>query len=183
MQDIDENRRGLLAALAGLTAAAGGLLPATAFAQAAVRTGYHLGAAEGETIVRPSGDIVVKVDPTKGSPSLAMGTQHLKVGAGIPVHRHVVMDEILLVQDGRGFAMLDDQRTPIAKGSTIFVPKGFWHGFENPEGPMDLIWIVSPPGLEAFFREIGSAPGAPPKSLTREQFRAIGEKYGTIFKA
>jgi quercetin dioxygenase-like cupin family protein len=129
------------------------------------------------------GDIVIKVDPTRGSPALAMGTQHLKAGAGILVHRHDLMDEILLIQEGRGFAILDDQRTPIAKGSTIFVPKGFWHGFENPEIAMDLVWIVTPPGLEAFFREVGGAPGAPPKALTREQFRAIGEKHGTIFRS
>lgn len=182
MSQLDHNRRDLLAAMAGL-AVGGALAGHAAIAQASPGRGYHLGAAEGETLVRPSGDIVVKVDPTRGSPALAMGTQHLKAGAGIPVHRHDLMDEILLIQEGRGFAILDDQRTPIAKGSTIYVPRGFWHGFENPEIAMDLVWIVTPPGLETFFREVGSAPGAPPKALTREQFRAIGEKHGTIFRS
>jgi quercetin dioxygenase-like cupin family protein len=181
MSELDHNRRGVLAAVASF--AVGGVLGGqTTMAQASATRGYHLGAAEGETVVRPSGDIVIKIDPTGGSPALAMGTQHLKAGAGIPVHRHDFMDEILLIQEGRGFAILDNQRVPIAKGSTIFVPKGFWHGFENPETAMDLAWIVTPPGLEAFFREVGSAPGAPPKALTREQFRAIGEKHGTIFR-
>ena len=41
---------------------------------------------------------------------------------------------------------------------------------------------MTPPGLEAFFREIGNPPGSPPKTLTREQFREIGQKHGTIFK-
>jgi quercetin dioxygenase-like cupin family protein len=182
MSEIDHNRRDLLAAMTGF--AVGGVLGGhAAIAQASAARGYHFSAAEGETIARPSGDIVIKVDPTRGSPALAMGTQHLKPGAGIPVHRHDLMDEILLIQEGRGFAILDDQRTPIAKGSTIFVPKGFWHGFENPEIAMDLVWIVTPPGLETFFREVGSAPGAAPKTLTREQFRAIGEKHGTIFRS
>ena len=181
MWDFDHNRRNLLAAMAGI--AAGGALGGRASnAQAPAARGYHLGAAEGETVVRPSGDIVIKVDPIKGAPALAMGTQHLKPGAGIPVHRHDLMDEILLIQEGRGFAILDDQRTPIAKGSTIYVPKGFWHGFENPDTAIDLVWIVTPPGLETFFREIGHAPGAPPKTLTREQFRAVGEKHRTIFR-
>jgi len=182
MSELDYNRRDVLAAVGSL-AAGGALGGQAAIAQAPAARGYHLGAAEGETVVRPSGDIVIKVDPTRGSSTLAMGTQHLKPGAGIPVHRHDFMDEILLIQEGRGFAILDDQRTPIAKGSTIFVPKGFWHGFENPETAMDLVWIVTPPGLETFFREVGSGPGAPPRALTREQFRAIGEKHGTIFRS
>lgn len=181
MWQLDQDRRGVLAAIAGL-AVGGALVRHAAHAQASMSRGYHLGAADGETLVRPSGDIVIKVDPTQCSPSLAMGTQHLKAGAGIPVHRHDHMDEILLIQEGRGFAILDDQRAAIAKGSTIFVPKGFWHGFQNPDSSMDLVWIVTPPGLEAFFREIGSAPGAPPKSLTREEFRAIGQNHGTVFK-
>ena len=42
---------------------------------------YVLHSAEGETVVRPSGDIVIKVDPTRGAPNIAMGTQHLKAGA------------------------------------------------------------------------------------------------------
>ena len=92
------------------------------------------------------------------------------------------MDEILLVQEGRGTVLLDDRRMPIEKGTTIYVPKTQWHGFENPDSAMDLVWIVTPPGLEAFFREVGSAPGASPKALTREQFQAIGRQHGTIFK-
>ena len=177
--DLMQSRRSLLLGAAGL--ALGETLLTTA-AAAQEPKAYLLHGGEGETVVRPSGDIVIKVDPTKGAPNIAMGTQHLKAGAGIPVHRHELMDEILLVQEGRGAVMLSDTRMPIEKGTTIYVPKGQWHGFENPDSPMDLVWIVTPPGLEAFFREIGNAPGAPPKALTREQFRAIGQKHGTIFK-
>ena len=37
------------------------------------------------------------------------------------------------------------------------------HGVENPDGELLLLWVVAPPGLEMFFREVASAPGAPPK--------------------
>ena len=179
MTQLSHDRRSLLFAAAGF-ALGGTMLSQAAAAQDA--KAYVLQGAEGETVVRPSGDIVIKVDPTRGAPNIAMGTQHLKIGAGIPVHRHVMMDEILLVQDGRGAAIVNDTRVPIEKGSTIYVPKGQWHGFENPDATLDLVWIVTPPGLEAFFREIGHPPGAPPKTLTREQFREIGQKHGTIFR-
>jgi quercetin dioxygenase-like cupin family protein len=178
MTHLKQNRRSLLLGAAGLA------LGGTALSQAAApdAKAYVLQSSEGETVVRPSGDIVIKVDPIRGAPNIAMGTQHLKIGAGIPVHRHELMDEILLVQDGRGAAIVNDARVPIEKGSTIYVPKGQWHGFDNPDSTLDLVWIVTPPGLEAFFREIGNPPGSPPKTLTREQFREIGQKHGTIFK-
>jgi quercetin dioxygenase-like cupin family protein len=179
MTDEKQSRRSVLLGVAGVAFGAS-VLAEESSAQAA--RAYVLHSAEGETIVRPSGDIVIKVDPTRGAPNIAMGTQHLKAGAGIPVHRHELMDEILLVQEGRGAVLLDDRRMPIEKGTTIYVPKTQWHGFENPDSAMDLVWIVTPPGLEAFFREVGSAPGAPPKALTREQFQAIGRQHGTIFK-
>jgi len=143
--------------------------------------GYVLGLNEGETLVRPSGNIVIKADPTKGATGMAMGTQHLKVGAGIPVHRHE-QDEILFISDGGGTAIMGEARVPVEKGATIFIPKGVWHGVENAVTDTHLLWIVTPPGLEGFFREISGTPGAPPKPLTPEQRNEIAKKHGTTFK-
>jgi quercetin dioxygenase-like cupin family protein len=53
-------------------------------------------------------------------------------GVGIPRHRHVYWDEFIYVLDGSGVAILEDERVPIQKGATIFIPKGSWLGFENP---------------------------------------------------
>jgi hypothetical protein len=41
---------------------------------------------------------LIKADPTKGSTGMTIGTQYLKGGAGIPVHRHE-QDKILFVQE------------------------------------------------------------------------------------
>jgi hypothetical protein len=41
---------------------------------------------------------------------------------------------------------------------------------------------VTPPGLDGFFRETCTPPGAPAKQLTREQIREIALKYGTEFR-
>ena len=156
------------------------VLDNTAEAQRAAAQGYVLGATEGETLVRPGGNIVIKVDPTKGSTGMAMGTQHLKGGAGIPVHQHE-QDEILVVQEGGGIAIMGESRRPIEKGTTIFIPKGVWHGVEN-TGDTHLLWIVTPPGLEGFFREASSVPGKAGKPLTLEQRNEIARKHGTTFK-
>jgi mannose-6-phosphate isomerase-like protein (cupin superfamily) len=144
--------------------------------------GYVLGPTEGEHLIRNAGNIFIKVDPSKGSNNMALGTQQLPVGRGIAVHQHQEADEVLFVLEGTGLGILGDKRMPIEKGSAMYIPKGVWHGVENPDNELLLLWVVAPPGLEAFFREVASAPGAPPKQLTREQLNEIARKHGMQFK-
>ena len=145
--------------------------------------GYVLGPNEGEHLIRNTGGIYsIKVDPRRGSNSMALGTQQVSIRAGIQVHQHQEADEVLFILEGTGFGILDDTRTPVEKGSAIYIPKGVWHGVENPDSELLLLWVVAPPGLEAFFREVASAPGAPPTPLTREQLNEIAQKHGMQVK-
>src|SRR5215471_12903407 len=113
--------------------------------------GYVLGPNEGEHLIRNAGSLFIKVGPAQGSDSMALGTQQLPVGAGIRVHQHHEADEVLFVLEGTGFGILDDTRTPVEKGSAIYIPKGAWHGVENPDSEVLLLWVVAPPGLENVF--------------------------------
>jgi oxalate decarboxylase/phosphoglucose isomerase-like protein (cupin superfamily) len=91
---------------------------------------------------------------------MALGTQQLPIGAGIRVHQHNEADEVLFVLEGRrAVASSTRSASPSKKGSAMFVPKGAWHGVENPEVEMTLLWVAAPPGLEDFFREVGHAGG------------------------
>ena len=141
-----------------------------------------LGPNEGEHLIRNAGSLFIKVGPAQGSDSMALGTQQLPVGAGIRVHQHHEADEVLFVLEGSGFGILGETRAPVEKGSAIYIPKGAWHGVENPDSELLLLWVVAPPGLEAFFREVSSAPGAPPQRLTHEQLNDIARKHGVTFK-
>ena len=109
---------------------------------------------------------------------MALGTQQVPIRTGIQVHQHQEADEVLFILEGTGFGMLGDARMPVEKGSAIYIPKGVWHGVENPDSELLLLWVVAPPGTEEFFREVASAPGAPLKQLTREQLNEIAEKHG-----
>ena len=153
-------------------------------AQTAASRGYVLGATEGEHRVhwRDAGNIFIKVGPATGSGDLALGTQQVPVGAGIPIHRHFRMDEAFYVLEGGGTFMLDDQPHPFEKGGTIFIPKSAWHGFLNPDHELLLLWIVTPPGLDGFFRETCNPPGVPRKQLTKDQVNEIARKYATEFR-
>jgi quercetin dioxygenase-like cupin family protein len=124
--------------------------------------GYVLGPSEGEHLVLRGGNIFLMADPATGSNGLAMGMQQVPVGVGIPTHRHFEMDETFYVIGGGGTFMLNDAPHPIDQGNSIFIPKNAWHGFQNPDRELLLLWVVAPPGLEAFFREVAARPGVPP---------------------
>ena len=92
---------------------------------------YVLGPGQGEHLILRGGNIFIRANPGRASNSIAMGTEQVPVGVGIPAHRHFQMDEAFYVVDGRGFCILDDARHPIEKGGSIFIPKNTWHAFEN----------------------------------------------------
>jgi quercetin dioxygenase-like cupin family protein len=183
MNPFGRIRRAFLLSLGALGVSR--VLPASlAKAQSTPRKGYLLGPDEGETLVhfRDHGHIVIKAGSTTGSDNLAFGTQQVMAGSGIPVHRHFTMDEAFYVLEGSGTFMLDDVPRSFEKGATILIPKNSWHGFKNPDHELLLLWIVSPSGLEDFFREVCNPPGVPPKQFSRKQINEIARKYGTEFR-
>jgi mannose-6-phosphate isomerase-like protein (cupin superfamily) len=133
------------------------------------KQGYVLGTIDGEQMFNPSGEVVVKVDPARSSNDPCLGTQLVPLGAGIPRHVHAYWDEVIYVLDGSAIATLSDERVPIQKGATIFIPKGVWHGFENPDTELFILWMATSPGQAEFFRAISSRPGEPARNLSRNK--------------
>ena len=148
------------------------------------QTRLVLGAGEGEHLIhfRDRGNIFIKIGTATGSNNLAMGIQQVIAGSGIPMHRHLKMDEAFLVLEGSGVAVLNGVQHPFEKGATLFIPRDTWHCFKNPDHELLLLWITTPAGLDDFFRETCSPPGVPPKQLTREQIREVALKYHTEFR-
>jgi len=71
-------------------------------AHTAAPQGYVFGATEGEHLLhfRDGGKICIKVGPAIGSDNLTLGSQQVPVGAGIPIHEHLRMDEAFYVLEG-----------------------------------------------------------------------------------
>lgn len=86
----------------------------------------------------------------------AMGTQSLAPGGYIREHSHPDNEEVLLILEGRGCAVIAGQDYPLAAGSKVFLPKDVRHMFIN-EGEIHMkwVWLIVPNGLEDFFRLIG----------------------------
>jgi quercetin dioxygenase-like cupin family protein len=146
--------------------------------------GYVFNADEGEHLVhfRDRGNVCIKLGAATGSENLAIGTQQVMVGSGIPIHRHLKMDEAFWVLEGSGAVILNEVRHRLEKGEMIFIPRNTWHGFENPDQELLLLWVVTPAGLDGFFRETCSPPGMPRKQFTREQMAEIAARYDTEFQ-
>ncbi len=184
MNTVEQKRRSFLFSLGVLGGSQ--MFPRSIIeAQTAVRQGYVISLKEGEHLLhfRDRGDIFIKVGSATGSDNLAMGTQQVMVGTGIPIHRHFQMDEAFYVLEGSGVFTLTDVAHPFERGASIFIPKNSWHGFSNPDHELLLLWIVTPAGLDGFFRDTCSPPGVPPKQLTKEQIREIAlRKYATEFR-
>lgn len=181
MEAIDTPRRQLLTAIAGWGAAAV-LSPVSAAASSQV-TPTVLHPEDGEHLVhfRDGGELVIYIGLATGTGALSLGSQQVKQGTGIPLHRHPDMTEVFSVLEGSGTVRLDDRVIPCQAGDRIVIPPGTWHAFDNPGSELRLQWITSPAGLDGFFRETCSPPGAPPKQLTHEQIRRIALRYHTEF--
>ena len=127
------------------------------------------------------GNVFIK-SGISGARPVGMGTQQVLTGIGIPMHRHFDMDETFYVLEGRGTFILEDVRYAIEKGGVIFIPKPCWHGFENPDCELLLLWIMAPQGVEGFFRELGTPPGLPAVQRSKAEVNQIAGKYGTEFR-
>ncbi len=183
MDKLEQERRAFLIGLGSLGLSQV-ILPGITEAQTMVTEGGVRSATEGEHLVhfRDHGNIYIKFGSTTGQANLALGTQQVTRAAGIPVHRHLEMDEAFYVLEGGGAVTLNDVPHVFDKGASIYIPRNTWHGFSNPDQELLVLWVVQPAGLDGFFRETCSPPGVPPKQLTREQINQIARKYATEFR-
>jgi quercetin dioxygenase-like cupin family protein len=182
MDDPEQNRRSFLFTVGGIGMSH--VLPRIVADKSTSREGFVVGPSEGEHLIhfRDHGNVFIKFGAATGSGTLALGTQQVMRGTGIPIHRHLKMEEAFVVLEGGGVVLLNDVPHNFEKGATIFIPRNAWHGFENPDHELVLLWIMSPAGLDGFFRETCTPPGVPPMQLTREQIRAIARKYDIEFR-
>ncbi len=91
-----------------------------------------------------------------------------------PMHMHSNEDEYTYVLAGTFAAMLGDHEVQAEPGDLVFKPRGQWHTFWNPgDQPTRVLEIISPAGLEQFFRLV-DAPEA------EQDMVAIGEMAARI---
>ena len=87
---------------------------------------------------------------------LSMGYQTIAPGGRIREHSHGDQVELQICFHGRGRVRVNGASHALVPGTACFLGYDVRHEILN-EGDEDLVmlWIVSPPGLEHFFRAIG----------------------------
>jgi len=118
-----------------------------------------------------SSQFILKVSPkNNGSQHLVAGTEVLAPGATLPKHRHLVQDEILLIQSGTAHVWLGDQERDLHAGGLVFIPANTWISGKNIGAtPMALTFIFSAPGFEETMRCNSVPAGETPTPITPEQ--------------
>ena len=111
-----------------------------------------------------------------------------------PLHRHHREDEYMYVVYGRIGAVLGDDEVIGEPGDLVFKPRDQWHTFWNAgDGPAAVLELISPAGLEQFFRWLDELSEPPtPQQLAEmatpydcdadpEGTRRIIERHGLTF--
>jgi hypothetical protein len=102
--------------------------------------GYMLGPTEGEHLVLRGGNIFIMAEPATGSNGLAMGTQQVPTGVGIPMHRHFQM-----AREARSLS----RRTP---GTVLRIPTASFSSFGSSLRPDSTLFFVRSRRAPAFPR-------------------------------
>lgn len=116
---------------------------------------------------------LLKVSPkNNGSQHLVLGTEELLPNARIPKHKHLIQDEILLIQTGTAHVWLGDKDSEVHAGAMVFIPSNTWISLKNTgTEPVNLVFVFSAPGFEETMRCNSVPANEKPTPLTPEQRR------------
>ncbi|MGD0845260.1 MAG: cupin domain-containing protein [Geobacteraceae bacterium] len=65
-------------------------------------------------------------------------------------HTHEDAEEVIYILSGKGVSGLGETEEEMAKGDTMFVPRGAVHWFYNPfDEPVEMIFVYTRPSLKS----------------------------------
>ena len=123
-------------------------------------TAMVLGPEEGESFWQPlpsTGYVINKFNPYN-SPydTFSTGLQVLEPGAHVRRHAHERSHELLFCYHGTGEADIEGKLYDVLSETMILIGRGLQHKVTNTGAEqMRLFWLITPPGLEDWFRAIG----------------------------
>jgi quercetin dioxygenase-like cupin family protein len=129
--------------------------------------------------------ITIKVSPANSpSAGFTVGTWEFPIDYVIPMHKHARESEILFFTRGSFAATVNGAEIAAVPGTTLNLPPGAWHEVRNIGGePGEMVWFVSPAGVEGFFRETSQPPGIPWSPLPPAVIGAAAARYGLTLRS
>ena len=130
------------------------------------------------------GGFILKVSPKgNGSQHLVVFTGETAPGGVIPTHKHLVQDEVLLIQKGTLHVHLGDQERDLHSGGMVFIPANTWVGAENTgtETESDVA-IFSAPGFEDHLRCESVPTNEKPKPISQAEENECDRLGHVVYK-
>ena len=91
-----------------------------------------------------------------GFDGLSVGLQTVAPGSRVREHSHGDQVELQICFRGQGRVMVDGVAHPLVPGTACFLGYDVKHEIINDsDDELVMLWVISPPGLEDFFRAIG----------------------------
>jgi quercetin dioxygenase-like cupin family protein len=114
---------------------------------------------------------------------LSMGFQTVAPRSRIREHSHGDQIELQICFRGKGRVMVEGAAHPLVPGTACFLGYDVKHEIINDsDDELVMLWVISPPGLEDFFRSIGrprqSGESAPEPFARPGDVVAIERKMG-----
>jgi quercetin dioxygenase-like cupin family protein len=141
-----------------------GVVEAEVGPRPAVTKGYML--VEGDSV--PGADAGTKASAASTAGSLTLVESRIQ--GGPPRHVHAHEDESFYVLDGALSVSCGDDVFEAGPRCYVFLPRGVPHHFNTISGPATVLLIVTPGGIEAYFREIREA-------MDEQSQLDVGAKY------
>lgn len=146
------------------------------------KAGYVYLPGEGETLTVAGESITFKASSEDTQGAWALIEFHVPPHfAGPPLHWHKIEHEAFYVLSGTVTLQIEERVVKAPAGSFALVPPGVVHTFSNKEDvPTSFLALVSPGGLEGFFRELATSMQQettwPPADMSK--YIALNTKYG-----
>lgn len=87
---------------------------------------------------------------------LSMGFQTIAPNSRVREHSHGAQIELQICFRGKGRVMVDGVAHPLVPGTACFLGYDVRHEIINEsDDELVMLWVISPPGLEDFFKQIG----------------------------
>ncbi|MBT6277785.1 MAG: cupin domain-containing protein [Chromatiales bacterium] len=86
------------------------------------------------------------------------GIQEVAPGSFVRQHAHDGNEELILVMEGKGVALIEGEEHAMQPGTTLYLASQEKHKFTNTaDSPLRFFWVLMPGGLSDFFKAIGQA--------------------------
>ncbi len=125
-----------------------------------------------------SNTMTIKVAGADNEGALAMFVDEAPPNTGVPMHVHWDATETLFVLKGRYKICVGDEFREVQAGDGAYLPANIAHAYKNiGDETGQLLFTITPSGLEGFFEEISKSGFDPARDLPA--INRIAAKYQT----